>query len=142
MRFGRPRALAARRVGRIPAALEALLAQRRSVEHAKRAALAQSQARLEQAERDLARVESDFARVCREVGETGAALAASFEPAVVWARSAVFLRRAETTELRNQALEAVREREAAEALKMRRSAAHAAREARKEERELDEANQA
>jgi len=58
------------------------------------------------------------------------------------ARSGVLLQRGETAELRNQALAAVREREAAEALTMRRRAEYAAREVRKEERELDEANQA
>jgi len=50
--------------------------------------------------------------------------------------------RSEVDELRSRALAAVRRRQAAEALKARRLADLAAREARKEERELAEANQA
>ena len=69
-------------------------------------------------------------------------MAANLERAVEAARSAVLLRRTETEELRSQALAAIREREIAEALKKRRAAEYAALQARKEERELDEANQA
>ncbi len=123
-------------------ALETLLAQRRIAENAKRAALAHAQAQLEQAERRLANLERDFARACREIERTGTSLAANLERAVEAARSAVLLRRTETEELRSQALAAIREREIAEALKRRRAAEYAALQARKEERELDEANQA
>jgi flagellar biosynthesis chaperone FliJ len=124
----------------IPDALEALLARRRSAEHAKRASLAQAQARLEKAERHLGRLENDFLRARGEIDRTGAAPAAHFERAVAAARSAVLLCRTETEELRNHALVAIREREAAEALKTRRMAEWSAREDRKEERELEEAD--
>jgi hypothetical protein len=107
---------------------------------AKRAALAQAQVQLGQAQRHLDRIENDFVRACVEIDRTGAAPAAHLERAVAAARSAVLRCRTETEELRNHALAAVRQREAAEALKARRMAEYAAREARKEERELDEAN--
>jgi hypothetical protein len=100
------------------------------------------QAQLQQAERRLANLELGFARACREIGRTGTAPAAHLERAVADARFAVLQRRAETEEVRNQALEAVRDREIAEALKRRRASEYAALQARKEERELDEANQA
>ncbi len=73
---------------------------------------------------------------------TGSALAASIDGAVTAARSTVLACQNEMTELRDQARAAMREREAAETLKARRTTEYAAQEARKEERELDEANQA
>jgi len=118
-----------------------LLAQRLSAEHDKRAALARALARLGDAQRRLARLEDDFARVCRRIERTGVSLAANLESAVEAARSAVLQYRDETDDLRSQAREAIREREAAQALKTRRMTERAAREARKEERELEEANQ-
>jgi hypothetical protein len=108
----------------------------------KRAVLAQAQMRLGRAQRHLDRLENDFVRACGEIDRMGAAPAAHLEAALVAARSAVLRCRTETEELRKHALAAVRQREAAEALKARRMAEYAAREARKEERELDEANQA
>ena len=119
-----------------------LLARRRSDEHAERAALALAQARLDQAQHRLTRLERDLARACRDVGVTGAALAASVEGAVAIARSTVLLYRNEIAEVRDRARAAMRELRAAEALKARRMAEFAARETRKEERELDEANHA
>jgi len=83
-----------------------------------------------------------MARACRQIDRAGAAPAAYLERAVVAARSAVLLCRTETDELRNQALAAVGLRGAAGALKERRIAERAACEARKEEREFDDANQA
>ena len=68
-------------------------------------------------------------------------MAARLESAVSAARSLVLRHLNETAERRNEALGAIREREAAQALKTRRMAECAAREARKEERELEEANQ-
>lgn len=86
-------------------------------------------------------LETDLARACRELERTGALLVANLERAVVAARSAVLLHRDETAGLRTEALAAIREREAAQALKTGRMAECAAREVRKEERDLEEANQ-
>jgi flagellar biosynthesis chaperone FliJ len=116
--------------------------QRRSNEHGRRAELVSAQRRLEQAEHHLSALESEFVRACRDIGRAGVAPVAHLERAVAAARGAVLFCRTETDGLRAHALAAVRQREAAEALKARRTAESAARQARKEERELDEANQA
>jgi hypothetical protein len=104
--------------------------------------LARAKTREEQAQLHLTGLQDDLARACCDVGRTGMSLAAHVERGIAAARAAVLQSRAETDELRVQVAAAARQRQAAEALKTRRMAELSAREARKEERELDEANQA
>ncbi len=121
--------------------LEPLLLQRKAIENVRLATLARAQIRLEQARARLARLELEFARSFVAIPRGGSALPAELERAVAAARTAASRCIAETDEARAPLLEAVRDRKAIEALKQRRLAEYDAREARKEERELDEANQ-
>jgi flagellar export protein FliJ len=82
----------------------------------------------------------EFAGAFAEIPRGGSALPAELERAVAAAQTAVARCVAETDEARVPLLEAVANRKAIEALKKRRLAEYDAREARKEERELDEAN--
>lgn len=120
--------------------LEPLLLQRKAIENVRLATLARAQARLEQAHAHLARLELEFAGAFAEIPRGGSALLAELERAVTAAQTAVARCVAETDEVRVPLLEAVANRKAIEALKKRRLAEYDAREARKEERELDEAN--
>jgi len=121
--------------------LEPLLLQRKAIENVRLATLARAQERLAEAQAHLARLELEFARSFVAIPRGGSALPAEIERAAAAARMAVSRCIAETDEARAPLLEAVRDRKAIEALKRRRLAEYDAREARKEERELDEANQ-
>ncbi len=115
--------------------------QRQAFENVRLATLTRAQVRLEQARANLARLEFEFARSFAAIPRGGSALPAELERAVAAAQTAVSRCVAETEEARAAVLDAVRDRKAIEALKKRGLAEYDAREARKEERELDEANQ-
>jgi flagellar export protein FliJ len=120
--------------------LEPLLQQRKSIEDEKVAALVRAQGRLETARRHLARLESEFARAFGDIRRSGSALPAELERSIAAARATVSQSLDITSQAQTAVLEAARDRKVLEELKRRRLAEFAAREARKEERELDEAN--
>jgi len=120
--------------------LEPLLQQRKSIEDEKLAALARAQAQLETARAHLGRLELEFARVFGDISRSGSALPAELERSIGTARSTVSEYLAAASEAQTAALAATRNRKVLEELKRRRLAEFAVREARKEERELDEAN--
>jgi len=120
--------------------LEPLLQQRKSIEDEKLAALARAQAQLETARAHLARLELEFARAFGDIRRSGSALPAELERSIGAARSTVSEYLAAASEAKTAALAATRNRKVLAELKRRRLAEFAVREARKEERELDEAN--
>ena len=120
--------------------LEPLLQQRKSIEDEKLAALARAQARLETARLHLAQLESEFARAFGDIRRSGSALPAELERSIGAARATVSQCLDAASQAQTAVLEAARDRKVLEELKHRRLAEFATREARKEERELDEAN--
>ena len=122
--------------------LEALLLRRRAVEDANREALAKVQRRLDETRRRLGRLESDFAELVTAWDPNRAGTLAEFERSIAELRNAASACEREAGEASAALVKAMRDRKALELLKKRRFAEYAAREARKEERELDEANQA
>ena len=122
--------------------LEALLLQRRAVEEANREVLAKVQRRLDETRRRLGRLESDFAELVTAWDPNRAGTLAECERSIAEVRNAASACEREAGEVSTALLKAMRDRKALELLKKRRFAEFAGREARKEERELDEANQA
>lgn len=122
--------------------LEALLARRQAVENAKLQHLAQAQQRLDRTQHRLDRLESDFAARVHAWDPDRARLLAELERSITQLRAAALQCELKVHEAKTALLEATRDRKALELLKKRRFAEYVAREARKEERELDEANQA
>jgi flagellar FliJ protein len=122
--------------------LEALLTRRQAVENVKRQQLAQAQRRFDEAQRRLDRLESDFAARVNAWDPDRVRSLTELERSIAELRVAAQQYKLEADEARAALLEAMRDRKALELLKKRRFAEYAAREARKEERELDEANQA
>ncbi|HET9393364.1 MAG TPA: flagellar FliJ family protein [Candidatus Rubrimentiphilum sp.] len=122
--------------------LEALLAQRRAVENAKRQILARAQGRLDEIQVRLNRLESDFSARVNAWDPDSAATIAELERSIAELRAVARRYSDEADAARAALLPAMRDRKALELLKKRRLAEFAARQARKEERELDEANQA
>jgi len=122
--------------------LEALLSQRHAVESAKRRHFEQAQARLNQTQRNLERREADFAARVNAWDPNHVRSLAELERSIAELRVTARRYEIEAGEAKTALLEAMRDRKALEMLKKRRFAEYAAREARKEERELDEANQA
>ncbi len=122
--------------------LEALLSQRRAVENAKRQHLAQTQQLLNEAQHRLERLESDFAAWVNAWDPNRVRAVTELERSIAELRAVAQRYKLEVDEARAALLEAMRDRKALELLKKRRFAEYSAREARKEERELDEANQA
>jgi len=122
--------------------LEALLLRRRAVENANREVLANVHRRLDETRRRLGRLESDFAGLVSAWDPTRARALIEFESSIAELREVASACEREADEATADLLKAMRDRKALELLKKRRLAEFAAREARKEERELDEANQA
>jgi flagellar biosynthesis chaperone FliJ len=122
--------------------LEALLAQRRVVESARRQRFAELQQHADETRQRLQQLESDFATRVSAWDPDRVRSLAELEKSIAGLRAAAARYEPEVSEARAALLEAMRDRKALELLKKRRLAGYAAREARKEERELDEANQA
>jgi flagellar export protein FliJ len=122
--------------------LEALLAQRQAIETAKRQRFEHERRRLDETQRRLERLEADFATRVNAWDPNQIRLLTEFERNIAELRAAAQRYKLEVDEARAALMEAMRDRKALELLKKRRFAEYAAREARKEERELDEANQA
>lgn len=140
MRVGRAGAFATRGL-RFTFSLETLLAQRRAVENAKRLILTGAQQRLDEIQRRLSGLESDF---CARVNAWDPARTrgiAELERSIAELRAVAQRYSDEADAARAALLPAMRDRKALELLKKRDLAEYAARQARKEERELDEANQ-
>lgn len=141
MRFGWPGTLATRDLSfKFP--LEVLLSQRHAVESAKRRHFAQAQERLNQTQQHLDRLEADFTARVNAWDPNHVRSLAELERSIAQLRTAARRYEIEAGEAKAALLAAMRDRKALELLKKRRLAEYAAREARKEERELDEANQA
>jgi flagellar export protein FliJ len=120
--------------------LEPLLQIRRARENELAGELARARRRLDRAQALLRRYEGGFSEALSLLGREGSRPIAELERAATLARTSAG-RCAQEVEIAAAALAAaVRDRKAIEALKNRRAAKFAAAEARKEERELDEAN--
>lgn len=140
MRFGRAGAFATRSLS-FTFSLEALLVQRRAVENAKRKVLAQAQQQLDEVHRRLEKLESEFSELVRAWHPDRVRPLAELERSIAELGAIASRHEGKVDDARAAVLEAMRDRKALELLKKRRLAEFAAREARKEERELDEANQ-
>ena len=122
--------------------LEALLLRRQGLENAKRQILAKAQQRLDETQRRLDGLESDFAARVNAWNPDRARFFNELERSIAELRAVASRQEREAGEARAALLEAMRDRKALELMKKRRLAEYAAHKARKEERELDEANQA
>ena len=85
-------------------------------------------------------LERDLANAVARIGCSGAARAAEYDAAAHEARSTVARCEDDVRAAADELTAARRDRKAIELLKIRRLAEHTAAQARKEERELDEAN--
>jgi flagellar export protein FliJ len=141
MRVRRTRTFAARRVSAAFAfPLEPLLRLRQAREAHRVFELAQARRRLERAQARARELERELAKAVSQIGYGGAARAAEYDAAADEARSAVARCEDDVRAAADELTVARRDRKAIELLKIRRLAEHAAAQARKEERELDEAN--
>lgn len=121
-------------------ALEPVLRLRKSHETELAAELAQARRDLERAQSRLREQERDLAIALSDLARSGARVAAEFERTAAAARSAAASCEEAVRDAQAALAAAMRDRKAIESLKSRRLAEFAAEEARKEERELDEAN--
>ena len=141
MRLGWTRTLSTRRVNsRFTFRLEPLLQLHKAREAELAAALARAQRDLESSEAHARELEAELASVVCDLANSGMLLAVELERSAAAARTSVASRREAVHEARAALADGMRERKAIELLKDRRLAEFLAEEARKEERELDEAN--
>lgn len=122
--------------------LEALLAQRRAVENAKRQIFEKAQQRLDETQRRLGALEAHFSASVKAWDPDRAVAVVELERSIAELRAVALRYEDQVDEARAALLPAMRDRKALELLKQRRLDEYQARQARKEERELDEANQA
>lgn len=141
MRVGRARTFPTGGVSRgFSFSLEPLLVLRKARETEAAFELARAQRDLERAQNGLRELEAGMAGALGEIARTGATRVGEFEVAAAAVRRSIARFEEGVGEAKAALSDAMRDRKAVEALKERRQAEFEAEEARKEERELDEAN--